>query len=63
VAILLGNVMPKADVDAVAHSVLALLAAEHLHAVVADLGEVRVRDATLAVVAGLLESSGSRHRA
>ncbi|NEE02956.1 TetR/AcrR family transcriptional regulator [Phytoactinopolyspora halotolerans] len=42
------------DADAIAHAVLAPLAAEHLHAVVSEHGEDRVRAATLTVVTTLL---------
>lgn len=43
----------RADPDALAHAALAPLAAEHLHAAVADQGEQRVRAASLAFVDAL----------
>jgi AcrR family transcriptional regulator len=52
VAILLAG---RADPDADAHALLAPLAAEHLRAVVAELGEERARRSTLALVDALSE--------
>jgi AcrR family transcriptional regulator len=60
VALLIAAVRPGGDPDALAHAVLAPLAAEHLHAVVAEQGAERVRAAALAVADALapVESSG-----
>jgi AcrR family transcriptional regulator len=49
-AILLAGVDPRGDADAVAHALLAPLAAEHLCAVLPDLGADRVRAALLTLV-------------
>lgn len=62
VAILLAAARPGVDADALAHAVLAPLAAEHLHAVVAEQGAERVRDAALDLVAGVLEHGGTDNR-
>ena len=53
VALLLAAARPRRDADADAHTLLAALAAEHLHAVVPELGAGRVRAATLAMTAAL----------
>lgn len=50
VALLIGIARPTVDADAIAHAVLAPLAAEHLHAVVAEQGPDRVRGAVLTLV-------------
>lgn len=55
VSLLLSAARPGADADALAHALLAPLAAEHLHAVVAQQGAERVRRATTAVASALLE--------
>lgn len=57
-AILLVAARPGADADALAHAVLAPLAAEHLHAVVAEQGADRIRDAMFTLVAGVLRHDG-----
>lgn len=49
-ALLLAVARPEEDADAVAHALLAALAAEHLHAVVAEQGAERVRRATVAAI-------------
>ncbi|PZF86473.1 TetR/AcrR family transcriptional regulator [Jiangella anatolica] len=49
VALLLAAAQPDADAEALAHAVLAPLAAEHLRAVVAELGPARARAAAHAV--------------
>lgn len=54
VAVLVAAARPASDADALAHAVLAPLAAEHLRAVVAELGAERVRAAVRAVVAGVV---------
>ncbi|MBB5787416.1 TetR family transcriptional regulator [Jiangella mangrovi] len=54
VALLLTAAAPGGDAEALAHAVLAPLAAEHLRAVVAELGAERARAAAHTVVAGLL---------
>lgn len=54
VASLLSLEGPDVDADALAHTLLAPLAAEHLTAVVAELGADRVRTGIVAVVAGTL---------
>ncbi|NED94886.1 TetR/AcrR family transcriptional regulator [Phytoactinopolyspora alkaliphila] len=48
-AVLLAAVHPGADADALAHAILAMVSAEHLHAVVAELGAERARRAILDV--------------
>jgi len=48
VALLLAAARPRADAEADAHTLLASLAAEHLCAVVAELGAARVRRSALA---------------
>ena len=48
IALLLAAARPGADADALAHVLLAPLAAEHLHATTADLDPNRVRAATVA---------------
>lgn len=48
VALLLDEMRPGQDADALAHTLLAMLAAEHLHALLAELGEQRLRAATSA---------------
>lgn len=48
---------PAPDPDALAHALLAALAAEHLRAVVAEQGPARVRAATLALTDALLRPS------
>lgn len=53
VAILIAAAAPTRDPDAVAHTVLAPLAAEHLHAVVAEQGADRVRDATRTLITAI----------
>ena len=50
VALLLAARDPRADAEAAAHMLLAPLAAEHLSAVVAELGPSRVRAAVLATL-------------
>lgn len=54
VASLLSLERPDVDADALAHTLLAPLAAEHLTAVVAELGADRARTGIVAVVAGTL---------
>ncbi|HEY8473387.1 MAG TPA: helix-turn-helix domain-containing protein [Natronosporangium sp.] len=49
-ALLLAAARPGADADALAHALLALVSAEHLHAVRAEQGADRTRRAVLAVV-------------
>jgi AcrR family transcriptional regulator len=49
-AILLAEARPSGDADALAHALLAPLAADHLRAVVAELGADRVRAAVLDLV-------------
>ncbi|HEX6336072.1 MAG TPA: TetR/AcrR family transcriptional regulator [Jiangellaceae bacterium] len=56
VSLLLSVARPDEDADALAHVLLAPLAAEHLHAVVAEQGAERVRRATTAVVSALVGS-------
>lgn len=53
VALLLAAARPGGDSDPLAHAVLAPLAAEHLHAVVAEQGAERVRAATLSIIDAL----------
>lgn len=60
VAMLLKVMRPDDDVDALAHTMMAPLSAEHLHAVVADQGEARVRRATLAVLGAATAIPSSR---
>jgi AcrR family transcriptional regulator len=55
VAVLVGLARPGVDADAVAHALLAPLAAEHLHAVVAEQGDDRVRAAARIVVTALVD--------
>ncbi|HEX6195217.1 MAG TPA: helix-turn-helix domain-containing protein [Jiangellaceae bacterium] len=50
VSLLLQALRPGDDADALAHALLAPLAAEHLHAMLAEHGASRVRAATLALV-------------
>jgi AcrR family transcriptional regulator len=50
VAILIAQARPRADADALAHALLAPLAADHLRAVVAELGPDRVRAAVVDLV-------------
>jgi AcrR family transcriptional regulator len=57
VALLLAAARPDQDADALAHALLAPLAAEHLHAVVAKQGPERVRGAVIALVDSLLAAS------
>jgi AcrR family transcriptional regulator len=52
-AILLAAAAPDADADALAHTLLAPLAGEHLHAASAELGAARTRAAALAVAHAL----------
>lgn len=56
VALLLTAARPDGDADALAHAVLAPLAAEHLRAVVAQLGAERARAAAHAVAAAVAGS-------
>jgi AcrR family transcriptional regulator len=49
-AMLLAQARPRADSDALAHALLAPLAADHLRAVVAELGAERVRAAVVDLV-------------
>lgn len=58
VALLISSALPEADADALAHTVLAPLSAEHLRAVVAEEGADRVRRAAVTVVTALLASQG-----
>jgi AcrR family transcriptional regulator len=60
VAMLLAAARPRRDAEADAHTLLAALAAEHLHAVVPELGERRVRATTLALAAALSGDPGGR---
>lgn len=53
VSLLLAAARPGADADALAHVLLAPLAAEHLHATTADLDPNRVRAATVAAAQAL----------
>jgi AcrR family transcriptional regulator len=57
VSLLLSAARPGADADALAHALLAPLAAEHLHAVVAEQGAERVRHATTAVASALVNGN------
>ncbi|HEX6232110.1 MAG TPA: helix-turn-helix domain-containing protein [Jiangellaceae bacterium] len=57
VVLLLTAGRPGEDADALAHALLALLSAEHLHAVVAEQGPERVRAATMTVVSALVPTS------
>lgn len=50
VAVLLHEIRPGDDADALAHALLAPLAAEHLNAMLAEQDEARLRAATLALV-------------
>lgn len=52
-ALLLAAARPGLDADAFAHALLAPLAAEHLHAVVAEQGAARVRRAACALAEAL----------
>lgn len=54
VALLLASARPGEDADALAHVLLAMLSAEHLHAVTAEQGAERVRHATTAVASALV---------
>lgn len=49
-ALLLRAARPDHDADALAHTLLAPLAAEHLHAMLGELGEQRLRSATIRLV-------------
>jgi AcrR family transcriptional regulator len=53
VAILIAGAATTKDPEAIAHALLASLAAEHLHAVMGEQGADRVRDATLALVTAI----------
>jgi AcrR family transcriptional regulator len=59
VSLLLSAARPDADADAdaLAHALLAPLAAEHLHAVVAEQGAERVRHATTAMASALVDGN------
>lgn len=58
VALLLAAARPDQDADALAHALLAPVAAEHLHAVVAEQGPDRVRRAITSLVDSLLAVTG-----
>ncbi len=55
VALLLSAARPDMDADAVSHALLAMLSAEHLHAVVAEQGAERVRNAIVTVASSLIQ--------
>jgi AcrR family transcriptional regulator len=57
VSLLLSAARPDADAEALAHALLAPLAAEHLHAVVAEQGAERVRHATTAMASALVDGN------
>jgi AcrR family transcriptional regulator len=57
-AILLAQARPGVDADALAHALLAPLAADHLRAVVAELGADRVRAAVLDLVDAVTRPAG-----
>lgn len=57
-ALLLTDIRPGDDTDALAHAVLALVSAEHLHAMVARLGADRVRPAIHVLIRGLHVAPG-----
>ena len=59
VALLLAAARPDADAVALAHAVLAPLAAEHLRAVVAELGPARARAAAHAVAHAVAAACGA----
>ncbi|WP_233552705.1 TetR/AcrR family transcriptional regulator [Jiangella rhizosphaerae] len=54
VALLIAAARPDADADALAHVVLAPLSAEHLRAMVAEVGAARARAATRGVIAAVV---------
>jgi AcrR family transcriptional regulator len=58
-AILVGQARPGADADALAHALLAPLSADHLRAVVPEMGPDRVRAAVLDLVDAVTRASSS----
>lgn len=59
VTLLLAAARPDSDADALAHTVLAPLAAEHLHAVVDEHGPERARAAVLSTAAAVASAGAS----
>lgn len=57
VALLVSAARPDEDADALAHALLALLSAEHLHAVAAEQGAERTRQAIMTVVSAVVSPS------
>lgn len=56
VALLLHEIRPGQDADALAHTLLAMLAAEHLHVMLSELDEQRLRAATFTLVKAVCTS-------